>query len=259
MTREIVDCHIHPIVDPAEDFCWYRRTGDFAAQIEELRRLGITRACGAIVSKTPAKSFADVRALNDAGLALRDRFPDFYDPGVTIHTRYPRESIAELERCLDREGARWVGELVGYITGYANDYATADALSIFREVARRGVTVNIHCGDFKVIDALCAAIPALRVVAAHLPSDRAALTEVLALMAKYPNLYYDLSGSSSVTRYGIVRYAIDAVGADRFLFGSDYPINSPGACLGGILYERLSDSELDAVLAGNYRRLTAPA
>ena len=91
------------------------------AQVAALRRAGIARACGAPIRiKTPA-TFAEVRALNDQALAVRDRFPDFYTPGVHIHPLFLQESCAEIARCCGQEGVRWIGELVGYLTGMPID------------------------------------------------------------------------------------------------------------------------------------------
>lgn len=254
--HEIIDCHIHPVVDGDTNVCWFHSAGSFAMQIDDLRRLGISKACGSVIELKKAASFDDVRCLNEKAMRLRDRYPDFFIPGFQIHPHYPEESLAEVERLVLGEGARWAGELVGYITGYGEEYATDAALAVMRRLAELCVPVNIHFGaDARVIEKLCAAVPELKVVAAHLPSAKKELAEKLDIMRRFANLYYDLSGSASVSRYGIVRRCTGELGAKRFLYGSDYPINSPGAILGAIRYEQLEPQDQADILAGNFKRL----
>ncbi|MBN1673505.1 MAG: hypothetical protein JXR37_20840 [Kiritimatiellae bacterium] len=78
----IIDCHWHPAFDAATDCSWFQPVGDIPAQIDALRRAGISRACGATFTRGRPASFAPVTALNDKALALRDRFPDFSGAGI---------------------------------------------------------------------------------------------------------------------------------------------------------------------------------
>jgi len=163
----IIDCHIHPALDEMTDQNWFAPSGNMQAQIDTLRRVGISQACGASVLRMNADSFDPLRALNDRVLMLRDRFPDFYIPGVQIHPHFPDESCAEIERCCGNEGVRWIGELVGYFMGFDNEYATESALVIMRKAQEYDAVVNFHCEDLDVIEQLCAAVPDLKLVLAH--------------------------------------------------------------------------------------------
>lgn len=253
-TQEIIDCHIHPAVSKDTDVSWFIPMGDAAIQFEALRRAGISRACGApVLSMTPA-SFAPIRALNDGALALRDRFPDFYVPGIHIHPRFPHESCAEIARCCGGEGVRWIGELVGYLMGYGEEYATPDALAVFAEAERHRAVVNLHCGDLDVLETLCRARPGLRVVLAHPGSDRKTVKARTALVARLPNLHLDISGSG-IDRYGILRLAIDTAGKDKLLFGTDFPINNPAVYVHGSTFEPLTGPERAALYQDNFLRL----
>ena len=251
---EVIDCHIHPAADDATQTNWFRSCGSFERQAEALRRAGITRACGAPVRSLDGSSFEDVRRLNDQALALRDRFAEFYIPGIHIHPRYPDESCREIERCCGREGVRWIGELVGYMTGFADEYATDSALVIMRAAAAHGAVVNFHCHNLDVIDRLCAAVPSLPLVLAHPGGSKKEVLERAARLATYPNLHLDISGSG-IDRYGILRQLVDIAGKDKLLFGTDFPINNPAVYLYGALFEDLTPEERAALFAGNFRRL----
>ena len=76
----------------------------------------------------------------------------------------------------------------------------------------------------------------------------------LALVAKYPNLHLDISGSG-IDRYGILRTGIDMAGKEKLVFGSDYPINNPASYVYGALLEPLSEGERAALFEGNFLRL----
>lgn len=69
------------------------------------------------------------------------------------------------------------------------------------------------------------------------------------------NYYLDVSGYG-IFRHGMLRHAIDLFGAERFLYGSDYPTCNPGMYLGGVLLDNLiTDSEKELILAKNAKRV----
>jgi len=252
---EIIDCHFHPAVDDKTDTGWFDSAGSMKYQIETLRRAGISRACGAPIGKiVNPKSFRKIRHLNDKALALRDKYPDFYIPGIHIHPEFPDESCREIERCCGGEGVRWIGELVGYWMDYGNDYASRNAIQIFRTAIEYGAVVNFHCGDLKVIGKLCTALPELKLVLAHPGSGRKDFLARIKIVSKFKNLHLDISGSG-IDRFGILSYAIDTSGAEKLLFGTDYPINNPAVYVHGTLLENLSEKERKLLFSGNFLRL----
>ena len=69
------------------------------------------------------------------------------------------------------------------------------------------------------------------------------------------NYYLDLSGYG-IFRHGMLRHAIDEFGAERFLFGSDYPTCNPAMYLGGVLLDDLiTDEEKEMILSKNAKRI----
>jgi predicted TIM-barrel fold metal-dependent hydrolase len=258
--KAIIDCHIHPPAGEGGASSWFHAQGDARAFFETLRRAGIERACGALLdtlSLAPRRpsSFAEIRALNDAALALRDRYPDIYIPGIHIHPHFPEESCAEIARCCGGVGVRWIGELVGYLLGYDEEFATPPALAMVREAARHRAVVNLHCGSLPTVEALCRAVPALQVVHAHPGGGREEIRARAALLARMPNLHLDISGSG-IDRLGILRHLVETAGAHKLLFGTDFPINNPAVYVHGALFERLDAGDEAALFHGNFLRLT---
>jgi len=251
--HNIIDCHIHPSLDEATILGRYYPTCDMQRQIDTLRRAGISRACGSPIRYFQPASFDGIKALNDKALALRDRFPGFYIPGIQVHPHFPDESCREIERCCGREGVRWIGELVGSPTGYGEEFATDTALVIMRTAVKHNATVNFHCHDLDVVDRLCKAVPDLNLVLAH-PEEGDDFLNRLAKVAAFPNLHLDISGTG-IDRYGSLRKAVEIVGKEKILFGSDYPVNNPAVYVQGALFEALTAEQYAAIFENNFLRL----
>ena len=196
--------------------------------------------------------FEVIRRCNRAALALRDRHPDFYLPGIHVHPNFPEESCAELEE-MHRRGVRWVGELVAYLMGYTG-YCVPELMPVWETARDLGMVVNIHPAALEDAEALLNAFPTLKVVVAHLDSGAAGTRNRFDLIGRHANAWLDLSGSG-VFRWNVLRSGIDQVGREKFLFGTDFPICSPGMLLDGIFREHLTDAERRAVLSENFLNL----
>ncbi|MBT7303291.1 MAG: amidohydrolase [Victivallales bacterium] len=248
----VIDCHVHPFLGAESNTSWFPGTDTPEQFASEMRRAGIDQWCGAPVRRTPEPVVGDLLGINQEMLALCERFGDAYIPAATVHPAFPEESCAALVT-LHAQGVRWIGELVAYISGYKT-YDSPAMRQILDLAQDLGMVVNIHPFDLAEIDRLCADFPRLPIVVAHPTSSKAGIVARFELMARHANAYLDLSGSG-VFRWGMLRAGIDQVGADRFLFGTDFPICNPALLLQGVLFEHLSDTELEAVLGGNFCRL----
>ena len=114
--------------------------------------------------------------------------------------------------------------------------------------------VNFHCDDLAVIERLCLAVPEVNFVLAHPNERKADILKRFGLVAKFPNLHLDISGSG-IDRLGILRTAIDLAGKEKILFGTDFPGNNPAVYVQGAIYEQLRDDEYTALFSGNFKRL----
>jgi predicted TIM-barrel fold metal-dependent hydrolase len=77
--------------------------------------------------------------------------------------------------------------------------------------------------------------------------------KALQAVKPYPNLYLDVSGFDP--ERGIVEKAVDVLGAERVLFGSDAPGRTYAAQLAKVLYADISESDKELILGGNAVRL----
>ena len=254
-TIEVIDCHIHP-GDNDTAVNWYGIATDIPSQVEILKKAGISKACGSVIKTIDGTSFDDIIALNDIALRMRDNYPEFYIPGVSIHPHFVKESCKEIDRCCGENGVRWVGELVGYFMKYNDEYATESALEIMSHIATYNAVVNVHCSDIEVIEKLCTAVPNINIVLAHPGGSRDDVVSRIDIVSKHKNLFLDISGSG-IERFGTIRKLVDTAGANKILFGSDFPINNPAGALHSLLLEPLTEQEHKLILKDNFLRLTS--
>jgi predicted TIM-barrel fold metal-dependent hydrolase len=69
----------------------------------------------------------------------------------------------------------------------------------------------------------------------------------------YPNVYMDMSGFDP--ERGIVEKAVEVLGAERVVFGSDAPGRIYVAQLAKVLYAEISEGDRELILGGNAARL----
>ncbi len=254
MKYEVIDAHVHPFLPEIG-----RNIGKFgipattAEFVEELRSNGVSRCCGSIICQAEKMDFQDIEDLNRAALKMRDMYPDFYIPGIHVHGDYPEESIAML-KAFHGDGVRWIGEMVNYSMPIGR-YNSPGMKKIAETAAALGMVMNLHVstGDLPEVDDLMKSVPELKVVLAH-PGDGADLDKRFEFIKAHGNLYIDISGTG-LFRWGMLRHAVDMLGVEKIIYGSDFPVCSSGMNLYGTLSEHLTEDEFSAVLAGNFKEL----
>ncbi|MBQ7064529.1 MAG: amidohydrolase [Firmicutes bacterium] len=249
---QIIDAHVHPFVTPEQRMG--RHSGfvtDMDYFVEDLQRAGITHCCGSVIERLNVSSWEDVRRLNDQALEIGERYPDFYTPGFHIHPAFPVESCEEIER-MSAKGVKLIGELVWYMMGW-EQYADPRLREAFELAAQKGMTVNIHPSTYEDMDRFAEQNPNLDIIVAH-PRDGADYEDNLRRLRKFDHVYLDLSGTG-LFRYGMLRRALDTVGSEKLLFGTDYPICNPGMYVEAVLFEQTTDQELENIFEKNAERL----
>ena len=261
MAREIIDFHTHPWGRHEHNICNYRdlMTGDpIATYRRDLERCGITRAAGMPIAlgmnKTPEEQLAQLRLSNDDALKLAAALGDFYIPGMSVHPAFVRESCEEIER-MHKAGVKLVGELVPYICGWGDvGYVHEGMDEILDLIEQYGMVVNFHSMNARADEyEMVKRHPGITFVGAH-PSEKPSYMRHLEWIEEMPNYHLDLSGTG-LFRHAMLAYGVGRVGAERLLFGSDYPTCSPGMNVGGVEYEEISERDKDLIFAGNAKRL----
>lgn len=254
MTEKVIDFHVHPFRREAYLLNFYPGTeaADADRMRNRLKDAGISHICGSVVKREGCpESFADIRALNREALVLKQMLRDFYTPGFHIHPGFVQASCEEVE-FMHRNGVHLMGELVPYMHGWG-DFNPQSWMQIMDAAESYGMVCSYHTPFAFDMDRMVGEHPGVIFVAAH-PGDRERVPEHIAMMKKHENLYLDLSGTG-LFRLGMLKYLVQAVGAERILFGSDYPICNPGMYIQAVLTEDISEADKERILWGNAQRL----
>jgi predicted TIM-barrel fold metal-dependent hydrolase len=162
------------------------------------------------------------------------------------------KSKKEIDRAISL-GINLIGELVPY--HYSWRYSDEGFSEILDYAEGKGLVFSLHT-NFDEIDTmgkLAKEHPGITFVFAH-PGEILQIKKHIEIMKDTPNVYLDLSGTG-LFRYGMLKRLVLEVGADRILFGTDYPICNPGMYVGGVDYEDISEEEKDLIFSKNAKRI----
>jgi predicted TIM-barrel fold metal-dependent hydrolase len=240
--------------------CHVFRSDDWAASSDHLTTcsdtLGITENwCSSPILAGRLAPIEEVRAENDAILAAMARHPDrirglcFVIPGP--------DAIAEIERCL---GAGMIG-----IKLY-NQYRINDPIvrPIIELAVERRIPILEHAGapnpEHKSNQPLISngvhfadvneRYPDAILYHAHMGGGGDWEYTIRAIRDGSPNLYIDLSGSN--LDYDQVGFAVDELGAERVLFGTD---GTMAGGVGKVIEADITEEERDLIWFGNAERI----
>ena len=204
--------------------------------------------------------------INDYILEVAARYPNRLVAFCAIQPKVGEAAIVELERCA-RGGARGIGELRPDIQGF--DLGDKELMEPFAEVARRyHLLFLIHASEPvghlypgkgtitpDTLYRFISNFPELYVICAHwgggLPFY-ALMPEVASILT---NTFFDTAATPFLYQPQIFKHIADIAGADKILFGSDYPLMSPRRVMAQIESVGLSPKVKAMILGGNARRL----
>jgi len=255
MDIEVIDFHTHPFDETEYNICSHKGYIDMSFEFTEkyLREIGISHICGSVIGKRKEKTeWSDIAVLNNKILELASRYNGFLTPGFHVHPDFVKESCEEIER-MSKLGVRLIGELVPY-SHHWDDYSCRGFSEILDTARAYNMVVSFHSMNEDSMDKMVSEHKDVTFVAAH-PGEYRELLRHLERMRICENYHLDISGTG-VFRLGMLRHVIDDFGADRILFGSDYPTCNPGMFVGGVLFDSLiTDSEKEKIFSLNAKRI----
>lgn len=180
---------------------------------------------------------------------------------------FSSEAIAEVMRCLEN-GLSGIGELAFYESGV--DEKSINRLEPVMEVCLdKNLPVLIHTNEpighqypgktpntFNQIYRLITKFPENRIVLSHWGGG----IFFFSLLKKevkesFNNVYFDTAASPFLYDAKIYRIAIDVLGQDRIIFGSDFPLLTPTRYFKEFEQAGLTKSEIDSICGKNAARL----
>ena len=245
--REIIDFHTHPFLDEKDSICIYKDTTKTTP--DDLSLIGIDRFCGSVITYK-SSGIGNTRISNDTSLALREKYGEKYIPGFMVHPNFPEESIEELKKA-EKNGVRLIGELVPY--AYKWQYDSEGFYEILDYTDKKDFLYSMHTTDIAVMHKIAKEHKNTEFVFAH-PGEAARVNEHIEVMMDCDNVYLDLSGTG-LFRYGMLKHLVTKVGAERIIFGSDYPICNPAMYISGVEFEKITDREKELIFSENAKRL----
>ncbi len=253
---DIIDFHTHPFITKSQNLGKYVIKNTI--EIEQVKELYFqfksAKICGSVLdARTDFSSIWDkIKACNDTALELREILGEFYLPGFHVHPNFVEESLLEIER-MDSLGVKIIGELCPYLFDN-HEYYNEGFSVILKEAEKRNMILSIHTGDADGMDKIVKEHKNLKVVAAH-PSSYDVMLRHIKRAKLSDNYYLDLSGASTF-RNGLIKFALDEIGSDKIIFGSDFPICSPTMHAGAILSDNsLSENEKEQIFSINAKKL----
>jgi predicted TIM-barrel fold metal-dependent hydrolase len=204
---------------------------------------------------------------NDYVLEAAARYPDRLIPLACLDLCSPT-CAAQAEKMLCA-GARGLGELAVYCAGENMDRIIDNFKQIGALCRQKEVVLLVHANEpighqypgkapygLDFYYAMAKAAAGATLIFAHWGGGLI-FYELLKKQAPgtFANIYYDTAASPYVYKADIYRSAARAVGADRILLGSDYPLLSPKRYFSEMKQAGLEQHEIDSIGGQNAARI----
>jgi predicted TIM-barrel fold metal-dependent hydrolase len=244
---DVIDAHAH--VGPWFNF--FTPNPGAKTMLEIMDRCGVRMAVvSALLGVGP-----DAEPGNAEVVELTGCHPDRFAGYAVFNPHHPG-SLADVGRTLAAPGI--VGIKIHPDTheyhvaepGYAPMWDLANARKL--PVLTHTFAGSPYCEpvDF---DAIAQRWPDVRIILGHSGATPAGHRQAIAVAQAHPNVNLELCGSFTTGQW--IRRMVDAVGAERVLFGTDFPFIDFRYGLGRVVFADLSEADRRLVLGENARRL----
>lgn len=250
----IIDIHTHlaaPGAVPKPD--------EMATMMRLAKRHGIQRvvALGNLVSvggENPTQE--DIHTINDNSMAAMKAHPDFFVGFCYLNPGHAEDfTLGEIERCVVKGGMRGIKLWVAVkATHRCHD-------PLMRRAQELGAPILYHAWykqteqgkqestPAEVAD-LARRFPKVTIVMAHLTGDaERGVQDII----NCPNVLIDTSGGQPEA--ALVEYAVKRLGAERVIYGSDWPIRDFGVQVHRVRGARITDAQRQTILRSNAERV----
>lgn len=257
---KIIDFHTHIYPDKIADRAtvaignFYNlqmeRVGSLQTLLENSEKAGIDRCVVHSVATSPRQ----VETINDFIKAEVDAHPDRLSGFGTLHQDY-EDKIGEAQRIMDM-GLKGIKLHPDTQMFNVDD----ERMLPLYDFVQGKLPVLLHCGDYRYdfshprrVARICRMFPKLTVIGAHFGGW--SVWEEAYEYLKDTNCMLDTSSSSALTGPELFEKLIHAYGADRLLFGTDFPMWDSVEELKRFMNVRLTNEEREKILFRNAENL----
>lgn len=278
----IIDCHTHIFPkavrdgrgayfegEPAFELLYNAPKAKLAGARElvaAMDRQGVDRS---VVFGFPWRDIATCRMHNDYILEAVKRFPDRLIGLCCLDPAHPH-AAGEAARCL-KEGLSGLGELAFYDSGFTQ--TALDQLTPLMALCKEaGLPVLLHTNEpvghlypgkspmtLRELYRLIRTFPDNKIILAHWGGGlfffHMMKKEVKAALA---NVYVDTAASPYLYDGGVYRIALEIIGPEKVLFGSDFPLLPPERYFSEMRENGLSPAEIEQVAGLSAKALFGP-
>lgn len=234
-----------------------------AGLIETMDQDGIDHA---VIAGFAWQNVVHCRKHNDTLLTEAARSGGRFSAFCAVPATPPEEAVIEMQRCATA-GARGFGELRAdmLVDG-------PGGMTLLNTIAEMAVMLELplllHAsepvghtypgkvgGSLGVLWSLLAGQPSLVTILAHLGGGLPFYAHMPEVRAVFQRTYVDTAAVPWLYDASAYRAVMNLIGAERLIFGSDYPLRRPARDLTVLREAGLTDGELAAMLGGNAARL----
>jgi uncharacterized protein len=196
--------------------------------------------------------FYDMREGNDALGRVLARHPDRLIGYVSVPTpRLGRRAVEEVHRCHEQYGMRGL-KIYSHPEASIAEPGTVPVLAA---AAGYGMPILAHTTPAEC-EYLMERVPQARLLMAHMgghPYAHGDWHRAIAAAEKHPNLLLDTA--SSQIDNGMLELAVERLGPDRIIFGTDMPLLDPFTQKAKVTGADLDDAAKALILGGNMARI----
>jgi predicted TIM-barrel fold metal-dependent hydrolase len=214
-----------------------------------------------VVCGFPWESEEQIQRENDYILECGALHPKRIIPFITL-PQAPDPALTELERCV-QAGASGVGEMAPGT--YGEELWDLESIHVIGEAIREAdIPLLIHCNEplghtypgkgsvrLRDIEALIGALQDIRLILAHLGGGFLFFETMPEIAVLCQDVVYDTAAVPYLYHAHVYRPALSIIGADRLLFGSDYPLLPPKRYLHHMQDGGLSEQEIRQITHDN--------
>lgn len=249
---EIFDCHLHCPAEAGEQMQWHKVTHNFEEFAAYLQKTGVSKgilSSQRSLSPKPEEFIAGNREV----ARYVEKYKGKFIGSCVVNPLFIEEALREIEYCHDQLGFVWVGELVNYMIPY--EYSVREFELLVGKVTSLNMVLALHTEQGEM-EYIAQKFPDATIAFAHFGDDHEYedIFKRIDLVAKNPNYYLDTSGYGH-DRVGVLEYAVDKIGPDRVLFGSDFSINDPSTVIARIKNSFLTNEQKQKIFSGNLESL----
>jgi len=208
----VIDAHNHLDNDRKRETF---QTADIL--VERLNRFEIDMS---VIMPNPLDTVTRIEEPNNLIFEAMKKYPERFIGFCCVNPFFKDKAVKEIERCLN-SGFKGIGEIVpdAYQIS-ANDGAL---VSLLRDIENFGIPILFHVGDTpycrpKVIESIISELPENVIIMGHMGTWKHLLNDVISIAKRYKKVYLD---TADVKSSDMIKKALDEVGAEKILFGSD--------------------------------------